>query len=471
MKCQIARHWILMYPSAESMPGPLRRHLHTCARCRRRRRRLLGLEKELKAETANAGSVSLQVFLGRLAELPAQTLPPSRTPARRFPRSVLCWAAAILVFVGLAGWLLHAPNPADQPTPRPVVVIGPGAEDQLVVRFVQRDLVLAGTTAPAEQWQVFSDMADDLRVEAIRLSDAKAPDDVPMVSALYERVLQRGLVGRVDLLPEKERSELLQALAHRLRNHEKEFDDKLRRSSADWVTLLQPIQQASRQTAETLAADVVPARGPAAGRAAIPGGSDYRRLLLSALVMNGLRLAEETDPLKRADCCSDLADHLLQAIVTASVKGDKHNVSELGKHLGEFVERGVSTNLARVPNDDPRVKELRQVMLRTSQILLALDKTVEEMAARGDGSKADSTPDQLKNLEKMLKDVEKSLKKVQKSFKETDKGKAKDKEDKKAKGKGKDWSRVSPASPTIREYACFRSTTETLDWRRVATLA
>lgn len=154
--------------------------------------------------------------------------------------------------------------------------------------------------------------------------------------------------------------------------------------------------------------------------------------------MNGLRLAEESDPLQRAECCSDLADHLLQAIVTASVKGDQHNVSALGKHLGEFVERGVSANLARVPNDDPRVAELKNVMQRTNQIMSALDQTLEQAAAKGPSGKLDPAAlARLKELEKTLKDVEKSLKKVHHSFKDSDNSKEKDHRDKDDKGKGK----------------------------------
>lgn len=323
-----------------------------------------------------------------------------------------------------------------------------GAEDQLVARFVERDLVLAGTVAPAKQWQVLSEMADDLRTEAMRLADEKKPDDLPMVTSLYERVLQRGLVGRAGSLPEKERKEILQTLAQHLRGHDRTLEDRLQQSPQNWLTLLQPIQKANRQSLELLAADTIPARPPLDAPPAIPGGSDYRRLLLSALVLNGIRLAEETDPLKRADCCSDLADHLLQAIVTASVKGDDHNVSALGKNLGEFVDRGISVNLARVSVNDPRVAELKDLMQRTNHIMLALDKTLEQMSAKGAPNKLDpASLDRLKDLEKMLKDVEKSLKKVHRAFKDGEKEKEKDKEkDHKGKGKGKakDSSHANP---------------------------
>jgi hypothetical protein len=224
--------------------------------------------------------------------------------------------------------------------------------------------------------------------------------------------------------------------------------------------LLQPLQKANRQTADVLGDGAAVAGAVSTDPEAIPGGSDYRRLLLSSLVMNGLRLAEEIDPLKRADCCSDLADNLLQAIVTASVKGDQENVSTLGKHLSTFVERGVSANLARVPNNDPRVTELKQIMIRTNQILAALDKTVEQATLKGNSTKLDAKSlEQIKELEKMLKDVEKSLKKVHKSFKDDDKVKDDDRKDKepKAKGKGKKGKNADrvmiPVSPSF--VICF----------------
>src|SRR5262249_19165644 len=155
------------------------------------------------------------------------------------------------------------------------------------------------------------------------------------------------------------------------------LEDKMRDVPADWLTLMHPIQDAMRRTADVLANDKK-ASTPALGdSAAIPGGADYRGLLLSALVMNGIRLTEENDPLKRADVCSDVADNLLQAIVTASAKGDRQHVSSLGKHLGAFVDRGVSGNLARVRADDKRVAELKAIMKRTDQIMQSLDKTLE----------------------------------------------------------------------------------------------
>jgi hypothetical protein len=451
MNCRTIHHWLLTSPSGEALPKPLRRHLRDCARCRRRMRRLVRTEEELKSVVAPSSEAGLQRFLKRLDALPPQEAGPAALPRPRLilRRSIVYWAASILFALGVSGMIYFTREPEPElPRPRvnPDHARTARAEDQLVARFVERDLVLAGTVVPAKQWQVLSEMADDLRTEAIRLADEKKPDDLPMVTSLYERVLQRGLVGRAGSLPEKERKELLQKLAQHLRNHDRALEDRLQQSPQNWLTLLQPMQKANRQSLDVLAADKVLARPQVEVPPSIPGGSDYRRLLLSALVMNGIRLAEETDPLKRADCCSDLADHLLQAIVTASVKGDDHNVSALGKNLGEFVDRGISVNLARVSVNDPRVAELKDLMQRTTHIMLALDRTLEQMSAKGASNKLDpASLDRLKDLEKMLKDVEKSLKKVHHAFKDGEKKKEKEKDQKgKSKGKAKDVSQAIP---------------------------
>lgn len=456
MNCRNAQHWLLTSRCSEAIPNALRRHLSDCRRCRQRFRKLVRLEEYFQTPLPDSG---LKDFLERLSELPPQesvTLPvqPAKPLVRR---AIFYFAASILLLIGLAALLIVLGGPPEEPAPRPPdnAKAKGQADDQLVTRFVQRDILLADTTTPKKQWQILADMADDLRGEVIRLTDLKAPDDVPMVVGLYERVLQRGLVGRAKELPEFERRELMLALAQRLRTQDDDLQDRLRLAPTDWRTLLQPLQKANRETVGVMGEGLAPAAPDPGDVAAIPGGSDYRRLLLSGLVMNGLRLAEEIDPLKRADCCSDVADVLLQAIVTASVKGDQENVSALGKHLGDFLERGVSVNLARVPSNDPRVTELKQVMLRTNQILIALDKTVEHMSVKKGPDKVDpKSLEQIKELEKMLKDVEKSLKKVHKSFKEAEKGKDKEDRDKekdhKGKGKAKGKSQTALPVPSLR---------------------
>src|SRR5262249_57366937 len=98
-----------------------------------------------------------------------------------------------------------------------------------------------------------------------------------------------------------------------------------------------------------------------------PAGWDDEHTLLATVVLVTIRLAREDDSLRRAEACNDLADHLVQAIVLSSARGEGDRARRLGKVLGEVFERGVVVNLARVqqkPMDDSRLTELANVQQR-----------------------------------------------------------------------------------------------------------
>ncbi len=300
--------------------------------------------------------------------------------------------------------------------------------DRLVLRFVDRDLRLADTLVAADQMHIIAEMADDLRGEALRHVDGASAESLPLLTELYDLTLQRGVVGRMRSVPAAERAELLRGLSERLDKTEAEVARVLERSPEDLALLLRPIHKATRQARERLAGLHLPAPAPPLR---LTERANSRQALLAALVLNGVRLAEEPDPLRRADYCSDVADQLLQAVFAASAQGEREQASLLSKRLGDFMQRGVSANLARVPADDPRIADLRQVMGRAAQILSALDRTLENMTAPAATRQDTVSWQRLKELEFTLKDVEKGLKKVQKAYKDGAKGQHK------GKGKGK----------------------------------
>jgi hypothetical protein len=245
MNCRTAEPWLLTSASEALLPRRVRKHLSECARCRRRYRRLLRAESHL-AESPSS-TAGLGAFLDRIGALPSQ--PCAAQSKQPSSRVALYWAASILLLIGMIGTqLLSGSDEKKMPDPPPNAS-HQYKEDQLVSRFVSRDLVLADTAVPAKQWQVLTDMADDLRDEAIRLVEAKSPDDLPMITALYERVLQRGLAGRVDALPAGERKQLLQAMAQHLQKQDAAMDERFGKAPAEWITLLQPMQKATRHTA------------------------------------------------------------------------------------------------------------------------------------------------------------------------------------------------------------------------------
>ncbi len=103
--------------------------------------------------------------------------------------------------------------------------------------------------------------------------------------------------------------------------------------------------------------------------------------LLAALVSGGLRLAEESDPLRRAEVSSALAGLLAQAIVLLSARGDAEQADELGTAMGELLYVGVTSNLDRVAATAPpgaRAAEAEQVRRRAAQAQAVLEQNLEQ---------------------------------------------------------------------------------------------
>jgi hypothetical protein len=148
-----------------------------------------------------------------------------------------------------------------------------------------------------------------------------------------------------------------------------------------------------------------------------PTNPGSARALLIVVVAQALRSVEQDDPLRRADCCSAVADHLLLTMVLASERGDGGYAAELGKQLGEYMEQGVNTNLSLVRVDGPaaRLAEVERVMRRAARVIEGLERNLNgpPVPARAKLRRVmqGANRARIKNLEKTLKKLEKALKK------------------------------------------------------------
>jgi hypothetical protein len=350
---------------------------------------------------------------------------PSPFPRRRtWLRFVGVVAAASVVLLGMV-FYFHDPEtrpihePANQASSDRL-----SRDDLLLVRFVEQDLKLADNPSRVEQFAILLEMAGDLRREAIHLAVEGRNQDLALTSKLYERLLERGLERRVHSLAANEqlavRTEAMQWL--------KRSREELAAARAQAPEVAAALATVSRVT-EHVQARLDQAHAAVSSQPQppepMPEHPSYRYVLLTALVDNGLRLSEESDPMRRADYCSDVADHLLQAVVNASAQGKREQASVLGKHLGAFVERGVSGNLARLPQDDPRPAELKLILLRAHQTLAHLEQSLDQLAAGTGPGPDEASFRSVKDLNKMVHDVEKRLKKIHKDIKDAEKGKGK----------------------------------------------
>ncbi|MCI0456663.1 MAG: hypothetical protein L0Z62_06750 [Gemmataceae bacterium] len=107
------------------------------------------------------------------------------------------------------------------------------------------------------------------------------------------------------------------------------------------------------------------------------------RALVERLVEGGLRLAGESDTLKRADECGRLARSVAEEIARAVTAKEQPRADRLGQHLEALLVRGVAANLslasASLPLDSPRRPEVRQVGDRALAVMLPLEKELQQV--------------------------------------------------------------------------------------------
>jgi hypothetical protein len=389
MKCSAVRPWLFGAEASAGLPANVARHLQRCARCRARRELLGAVEFVTGGELIPSPSPEARArLLARLekepAPRPAAVLAGPRP--RRFP-----WVrvAAALLLTFAAGWLVRSLG--ERGGTGPVIVTVPAAvprsEEMLVARFLERDLRLARTEAPDERLQVLSDMAADLRSEAIHLAQHGPLGALPPVTQLYEQVVRRGMARCALLLPAQRRPLVLAAVRQL-----EEADAEVERVAADLpppaAALLRPIGVASREARRRIDSGEKPVEtdqmtGPS-------DDLDTQRTLLTVLVMQGLRLAEEEDPRTRAEYARDLT-------------------------------------------------ELENLLTEAGRVL---DGVERDRAARGSaGQRQPLTPDErekVKDLEKSVKDLEKTLKKMKENKEPPRPGKKPPGHEKGKEGKGRE---------------------------------
>jgi hypothetical protein len=126
------------------------------------------------------------------------------------------------------------------------------------------------------------------------------------------------------------------------------------------------------------AADTAPAER--AGRLRID------RLLITAVVDSGLKLAAEDDPLKRAQTCNALAGTFAEEARRAAAARERDRAADLGQCLQSVLVRGVAANLSlargELSDDSPRMPEMRRVSERavalTGPLLEDMERTSEQ---------------------------------------------------------------------------------------------
>jgi hypothetical protein len=383
MKCSAAQTWLLGAKTTPDLPPAVLQHLRECLDCRLQHRRLLRLNQEARGLLAPPEEPTARArFWAKFAELPARpNLPPPQSSGGRIHPKMIWYpvlgasAAALLIGLGV-GLLLAPPSktaPLDLP---PAVTQQPQTADdrQVVAQALQHDLRLARTTAADERFLALAGLAADLDKEAHRLADRGHMDELAQVAGLYDRVVRLGLVERSRALPEKQRPAVVSLVTGQLLESERAARRAADGSLPALGDQLRVLAVAARSGSRALSEDRQ-LLGPPLPTATPP------RSLLGALVLDGLLLAEEDDPLRRAQYCTDLSDRLVARILQASATGDTDQAARMGSYLGQIMELGVVFNLESMPApgpDDPRRQEWEQIGERAVQATDALEHNLEQ---------------------------------------------------------------------------------------------
>jgi hypothetical protein len=102
--------------------------------------------------------------------------------------------------------------------------------------------------------------------------------------------------------------------------------------------------------------------------------------MLQTLIDSGLKLAAETDPLRRADHCNRLADSLGKEIQLAVQKKDAKRAALFGEQVQALLTRGVAGNLtvarALLPPDPGREPEITRMGIEVSIIAKLIEDEI-----------------------------------------------------------------------------------------------
>jgi hypothetical protein len=105
------------------------------------------------------------------------------------------------------------------------------------------------------------------------------------------------------------------------------------------------------------------------------------RELINKVVLKGLQLAKEIDPLARAEICDGMARHLIAEIRLASKKKDAPRAAELADHLRDLLKQGVADNLISARENAPEGSSQEPNFLKVRDKITKLSKTVADLNA------------------------------------------------------------------------------------------
>jgi hypothetical protein len=213
MNCSVIQKRLMACEQPDFPPLEVRLHLADCSDCRAVQQRVVQIEQHIRELPVPASDARASFVLRFLAGDEAFQAPRRPTPAphpKENGRLKVAWAFALaagLVVFALGWWAWPRTGPE-------IGKEGPAVARRFPDRRAQLEHRLASARTPGERVQRLTALAEELQEEALTSeADAEALGEV---ARFCVQVVRGHLLKHARTVPEKERKDLLEAVALRL---------------------------------------------------------------------------------------------------------------------------------------------------------------------------------------------------------------------------------------------------------------
>jgi hypothetical protein len=398
MKCRESQYWLYSFQPNAAWPADVVAHLQGCSTCQQLQGQLRQIDQginELTSLPANEAPVAQ--LLSRIEEIPqAQptTIAPPRQPAAWLRYGAyLTGAAALIAFGWLIGRLVEPVETiktVEVVREMPVEVIREKTveifRDKLVpahsqsdrslfAALVKRNAQLVQTSQSEDRIETLLNMADDCRQHALALIANGPRDALPLTVDQYAQLLRDGVLVQLAQAPELDQPTLKTAVKTRLlRMADADAPATPVKILADQREALQTATQQTMERLDQLEGVNVPVRSKKVQRhEPMPP--------TSALIQFALTFSSETDPVMKADLCTDYVQRLMPSMMLYLADDAAPQRDEMGQQFGEMIQFGIYRPLqvatAKQPPQSMKAQADR-IFQNAAQTVADMEKHLEQ---------------------------------------------------------------------------------------------
>ncbi len=389
MKCRETKYWLYSLRPNTSWPVDVVTHLQGCVKCQQVQTRLKQIDIEinrLTTVTSNTpGKAKLLEQIERTPQVAIPASPRSAWPLIRFASYLTAAAALIVLGFFLGRGEVHEQAPLDpvererivevfkdRPVEifrdRIVMVDSPGDRD-LFAALLQRNARLVQAAQVRDRLEALLDMADDCRHHALTLIEQGPRDSLPLTIDLYTQLLRIGVPAQVQQAPAGIRPLLKATTRIRLG---KMAEPPAAQPKA--VARMLEDQRGHLQSTAREAMELVDQPVP------MPVGVKKDQHSMSpaaALVQFAIGYSIETDPVAKADSCSDCVNRLMPYMMLYLAEDASPQRGDMGQQFGEMIQFGIYAPLAAMTTQEPVKDEVSRIYQNAAQTIAEMEKNME----------------------------------------------------------------------------------------------